>query len=434
MPQEPSSKKKNRSEGDSLGSQLAKEAAAEERLRREIEAQGVTKAEQEAAKLLKKEKAIEAEKAGLLRAIEARDQAYRVALGKTPFQKLLREQSEAIKNALGSSLLGIPSIGDSLGKVTFGSLLNPIVHNSTDKQITDSIKRYIGEDQSRDLQLEKEIDSLREQARSQGEEIRRRTANNEKDSKEIENLRKIVEEMQRKQDIQHLLNSVSAEAGPKIESDDEFRRKFTSDSFSFVVSVDIRRSTELMLKARTPKLFADFITTLCGDLVDIFKRNLGVVDKFTGDGILAFFPDFYSGEDAGYLALRAAAEATQAFEVRYRQFRSSFSVILSDVGLGIGIDYGDVHLVRMAGALTIVGQPVVYACRMGGAPAGRIYLNQGAYDQISDRYAHLVNIQETTISIKGDGALVAYDVALTGRGHSPCSPAWLSESASEEPK
>jgi hypothetical protein len=33
----------------------------------------------------------------------------------------------------------------------------------------------------------------------------------------------------------------------------------------------------------------------------------GVVDKFTGDGIVCFFPEFFCGEDAGYLAISAAA-------------------------------------------------------------------------------------------------------------------------------
>jgi class 3 adenylate cyclase len=180
-----------------------------------------------------------------------------------------------------------------------------------------------------------------------------------------------------------------------------------------------------MLKARSPKLFADFITTLCGDLEDIFKRNWAVVDKFTGDGILAFFPEFFSGPDAGFLALRAAKQANDAFSRRYREFRTSFTTILNDVGLGTGIDYGKVHQVRMAGALTIVGQPVVYACRMGGAPAGKILMNQPAFEVISSRYENLTMIDETLISIKAEGDLVAYAVRLLNKDFTPESPGWI---------
>ena len=179
-----------------------------------------------------------------------------------------------------------------------------------------------------------------------------------------------------------------------------------------------------MLKARSPKLFAGFITTLCSDLERIFKDNWAIVDKFTGDGILAFFPEFFSGPDAGYHALRASRQANEAFIRRYKEFRTSFSTVLNDVGLGIGIDFGKIHLLRMAGALTIVGQPVVYACRMGGAPAGHTLLNQPAYEVVAERYAHLTTIEESQITIKAEGNLIAYDVKLTGKAFSPASAKW----------
>lgn len=151
---------------------------------------------------------------------------------------------------------------------------------------------------------------------------------------------------------------------------DEFRRLFESGSprNAFVMSVDIRRSTELMLKAREAEQFAAFITGLCTRLTQIVLDSYGVFDKFSGDGILAFFPDFYSGEDAGYYAMTAAARCHKAFEEHYARSRTFFTSVLKDTGLGIGIDYGQVHLVQVAGGLTVVGAPVVYACRMGEHP------------------------------------------------------------------
>lgn len=277
------------------------------------------------------------------------------------------------------------------------------------------------------LRLRAEISNLEAKARKQADEISKHTLDKKKAAKEVDKLRGIVDELNSKQSIQHLLSSVSVEAHESIEGDEQFRRMFSSDQEvnAFVVSVDIRRSTELMLKARSPKLFADFITTLCNDLEDIFKSNWAVVDKFTGDGILAFFPEFYSGPDAGYLALRASKLANEAFARRYMEYRTSFTTILKDVGLGTGIDYGSVHQVRMAGALTIVGQPVVYACRMGGAPAGRILLNQPAYEVISERYENLTTIVESHIQIKAEGDLVAYDVQLSSKAFTPSVPPWL---------
>ncbi|MCB0320041.1 MAG: hypothetical protein KDD60_03890 [Bdellovibrionales bacterium] len=279
------------------------------------------------------------------------------------------------------------------------------------------------------LRLRNEISKLEEKAQKQAEEISKHATDAKKATKEVEKLQSIIDELSKKQGIQYLLDSVSGKAHKRIEADEEFRERFFDESEvdAFVVSVDIRRSTELMLKARTPKLFAGFITTLCNDLEVMFKDNWGVVDKFTGDGILAFFPRFYSGEDAGYFALRAAKLANDAFEKRYREFRSSFTTVLSDVGLGIGIDFGRVHLVRMAGALTIVGQPVVYACRMGGAPAGKIFLNQPAFEVVSEKYALVTRIEETLINIKAEGNLVAYDTKISDQEFKPRRPAWIDE-------
>jgi len=93
------------------------------------------------------------------------------------------------------------------------------------------------------------------------------------------------------------------------------------------------------------------------------KNHFGIFDKFTGDGILAFFPEFFTGKRCRYHGVAAAHEATTIFAKCYKDHRPSFKSVLTDVGLTAGIDYGPVHLVRVADGLTVVGEPVVYACR-----------------------------------------------------------------------
>jgi class 3 adenylate cyclase len=224
-----------------------------------------------------------------------------------------------------------------------------------------------------------------------------------------------------------LLTRVNQAAQNELLKSAEFHANFlgTEPCNMFVMSVDIRRSTELMLKARTPRGFATFITELCRDLENIVKECFGVFDKFTGDGILAFFPEFFSGDDAAFYALDAAVRCHAAFNAKYREFRSSFSAILNDVGLGIGIDYGPANLAQMAGGLTVVGVPVVYACRLGGAPAGKTLLNQPAYEKIMEQLSAVCFLRETELDLKHEGKALAYEVTRNAREYAPRPPAWL---------
>jgi hypothetical protein len=51
---------------------------------------------------------------------------------------------------------------------------------------------------------------------------------------------------------------------------------FTKDEQrAYVLAIDIRRSTDLMLKAKKPHLFAGFMTALCDRLQDVIKRHSG---------------------------------------------------------------------------------------------------------------------------------------------------------------
>ena len=197
---------------------------------------------------------------------------------------------------------------------------------------------------------------------------------------------------------------------------------------AFVISIDIRRSTELMLKAREPRLFAEFIRELGLKLSAIVIENLGVFDKFTGDGILAFFPEFYSGPDSGFRVVETADKCHEVFRQHYRENRRCFTAVLRDTGLGIGVDFGKVHMVQIGGALTVVGNPVVYACRMGSAPAGSTLLNQPAYEQIFDSFSAFCDIEETSLPFKHEGDMVAYTAKRNRKDHTPKNPEWLDAS------
>lgn len=250
-----------------------------------------------------------------------------------------------------------------------------------------------------------------------------------KAKEKIDKLNDKIAELEKKQRLQHLLLRVNEKARKILLESDEFRNLFDKEYCDAVImSVDIRRSTELMLKAREPKLFAKFITTLCLDLLaSTIMNNYGIFDKFTGDGILAFFPTFYSGEDASYWALKAADECHKHFSKHYENNRASFNSILLDVGLGIGIDYGSTHMIQVQSGITVIGTPVVYACRLSGAKGGQTLLNQPAYEETSKKFGEYISFNETELEVKHEGKMLAYQATITKRNYQPKEPTWLTE-------
>ena len=194
---------------------------------------------------------------------------------------------------------------------------------------------------------------------------------------EMQSLMRDFGALQKQKDLGYLLERVSPSAADRLLKDESLVKCFeearTCDAF--VLSIDIRRSTDLMLRGKTPQLYAEFLDATCTRIVEKVKCNFGVVDKFTGDGLLAYFPLFFTGIDAGYHTLAVAQACHKAFAELYRSERHRFSVALKDVGLGIGVDFGPVHLCRITRELSVVGSPVVYACRFSGAPAGHTYVN-----------------------------------------------------------
>jgi len=281
------------------------------------------------------------------------------------------------------------------------------------------------EDKVRELKQENR--KLREEVIAKKQALEKKEIETGELEESIKRLEKSNEKLSQQQRLHHLLYKVHPAAWEKLKSDEAFRKLFERDTpcHMFIMSIDIRKSTELMLNAKDPKSYQGFIITLCAQLKQIILENYGVFDKFTGDGILAFFPQFYSGEDAAYFAIKAAVECHASFFNHYKKNRSCFTVILKDVGLGIGIDFGETQLVNVQDWLTVIGTPVVYACRLSGAEAGHTLLNQQAYDEASQRFGEFINVREYEQPFKHQGSVIAYTVSLTEKTPKIKPPDWL---------
>jgi hypothetical protein len=84
-------------------------------------------------------------------------------------------------------------------------------------------------------------------------------------------LKEVNKEIEQKLALGNLISQVNDEAREKLFESEEFKALFetVAECMSFVLSIDIRRSTELMLKSKHPQLFEKFIVSLCRGLSDI---------------------------------------------------------------------------------------------------------------------------------------------------------------------
>lgn len=303
------------------------------------------------------------------------------------------------------------------------------VHNWRDSINHVSSLRFSDESAEKQLKLQEEINELKKKYRTTFNELQQANTSFEDAQQQLE---AIKSELESKEQINHILPRLCEQARRRLLEDVNFRKQFNDATSckSVVVSIDIRRSTELMLKARQPEMFSRFITELSQKLSEVILSNFGVFDKFTGDGILAFFPQPYSGEHAIVRALKAAEECHKIFSEHYYESRSCFNVFIKDVGLGIGVDYGTVTLVNTRNELTVVGIPVVYACRMGGAKAGQTLLNLPALEEIQRVYAGKFKATENEINIKNEGIALAYEVVLNDDLQLD-EPEWISAEAEQ---
>ncbi|XDD52168.1 adenylate/guanylate cyclase domain-containing protein [Leptospira sp. WS92.C1] len=260
------------------------------------------------------------------------------------------------------------------------------------------------------------------------EELKKAEISNAEKDKIIQELEYNYNKITAHNEVIHISSRIHDAAGDMLLEDKGFRKEyFGKNNFDAVVfSLDIRRSTDLMLDARTPEMYSKFISKLTNTLKQCVLENYGVFDKFTGDGILAFFSKKYTGEQAILYALRASIEAHRIFRDLILENRNSFNILLDEIGLGIGIDFGSVYGYETNSDFSIVGSPVVYACRFSGTLAGSTLLNIGAIEELKQIIPEdCLSLTETKLPIKNKGTATGYFVNLDWNRIELNHPAWL---------
>lgn len=130
--------------------------------------------------------------------------------------------------------------------------------------------------------------------------------------------------------------------------------------------MDIRNSTGIA-EQMDPKDFADFLSSLLSDLMDIVFGNLGSVNKLTGDGLLATFGCPVPTERDAYNCVKTAAYMRNYIDI----FNDQEAIALpggKPLRIGIGIATGRIFAGNVGSwrrmEYTVLGDPVNLAARL----------------------------------------------------------------------
>jgi class 3 adenylate cyclase len=161
-------------------------------------------------------------------------------------------------------------------------------------------------------------------------------------------------------------------------------------SQTVVVYGDIRRSQDLMTYTIGPNRFEEMMIRFLESVRSLFNNNLGIFDKFTGDGFLGYFNEYLcgkQGEDFLECFIRFSKQCMETCCSLFNDWKKWVRKLPEeDIMLSIGADVGQIHFGDRHGHLVCIGDAIVWAQRMcAAAPAGTIYINNMLANLMKDK-------------------------------------------------
>ena len=131
-----------------------------------------------------------------------------------------------------------------------------------------------------------------------------------------------------------------------------------------IMFLDIRGFTEMSAQLPAASIVA-MLNVFFGKITEIIQENQGLVNKFIGDGMLAFF---IAEEGSVNAALQSSVEICRAIEEMNRQRELADFVGERQIAIGIGLHAGRIILGNIGSRrkldFTVIGQPVNMASRI----------------------------------------------------------------------
>ena len=156
-----------------------------------------------------------------------------------------------------------------------------------------------------------------------------------------------------------------------------------------VMFSDIRDFTTLS-EGLTPDDLVHLLNQYLSAMTDILFRNLGTLDKYIGDAIMAFWGSPYPQQDHAYSACRCALDMIAALEELNRKWVAEGR---RPISIGIGLNTGPVNVGNMGSdkrlAWTVMGDNVNLASRLEGLTKqyrSRVIISESTYSQVADQF------------------------------------------------
>lgn len=164
-----------------------------------------------------------------------------------------------------------------------------------------------------------------------------------------------------------------------------------------VLFADIRGFTGLAENLE-PQEVVEQLNEYLQTMTPIIFANHGIIDKFVGDEIMAYFGAPVYPEEHEWRAVKTALEMQAALEELRRKWRQARR---ADIRIGIGVNTGPVVMGNIGGSqymdFTLIGDSVNVASRLCSiAEPGEVLVGASILLQVADRVS-LVRSRETTI-------------------------------------
>jgi class 3 adenylate cyclase len=162
-----------------------------------------------------------------------------------------------------------------------------------------------------------------------------------------------------------------------------------SASDTIVVMGDIRRSQDLMTYAKNNESFISFMVEFIENTRRLINDNLGIFDKFTGDGFLAYFNKALCemmGADYRANFLEFVKQQKTFSEEHFAAWCKTIRKLPDvRVGLSLGADLGKVIFNDINSHFIAVGDSIVWASRMADlGEAGETIVNNLLFEQLRE--------------------------------------------------